>query len=270
MVLHAQYYYTDIISTQQTTRMMEAYLKNKITSVSATGFDEHGTRSTDFSEYQEIKDNGSVLRVSTIQQMKKTVSVYRFDQLIRPISITDSSGDVINTTAFRYNEQGLLIQLENKAMDSSGLFNHTETHLWTYNYQGKPEKMLRLIRQQGIEPNQADSLEIRFIQDEKGNPAEERTYKKNRETGYLYYYYDEKNRLTDIVRYNTRLKKLMPDVLFEYDENDRVIQKMTTTSSLNLGYLIWRYIYDIRGLKVKEALFNKNKQLTGRIEYSYR
>jgi hypothetical protein len=57
--------------------------------------------------------------------------------------------------------------------------------------------------------------------------------------------------------------------MFEYDDNNRLIQKITTTSNLNLGYLTWRYLYNEKGLKTKEALFNKEKQLQGRIDYSY-
>jgi hypothetical protein len=36
-----------------------------------------------------------------------------------------------------------------------------------------------------------------------------------------------------------------------------------------VGYNIWRYIYDSKGLKTKEALFDKEQQLSGKIEYSY-
>ena len=61
----------------------------------------------------------------------------------------------------------------------------------------------------------------------------------------------------------------MPYIMFEYDDSDRVVQKITTTSSLNLGYLIWRYLFNEKGLKTKEALFNKDKELTGKIEYNY-
>ena len=105
--------------------------------------------------------------------------------------------------------------------------------------------------------------------DENGNTGDEKTFRKGIETGVIHYYYDDKGRLTDIVRYNTKAKKLLPDILFEYDDNDRIIQKITTTSSINLGYLIWRYIFDERGLKTKEALFNKEKKLLGRIDFSY-
>jgi len=57
--------------------------------------------------------------------------------------------------------------------------------------------------------------------------------------------------------------------MFEFDEKDRIVQKITTTSSLHLGYLIWRYVYNENGLKTKEALFNDNKEMTGKIEYNY-
>jgi hypothetical protein len=114
-----------------------------------------------------------------------------------------------------------------------------------------------------------DTTEVRFTLDEKGNVIDERPFKNKVEGEMTYYYYDEKNRLTDVVRYHKKLKKLMPDYLFEYDDNDRVIQKITTVSNLSLGYLIWRYAFDERGLKTKEALFNKEKIMTGKIEYSY-
>ncbi|MBK8953317.1 MAG: hypothetical protein IPM85_14660 [Chitinophagaceae bacterium] len=125
--------------------------------------------------------------------------------------------------------------------------------------------MLRIIRS----AEGSDTLQIIFTTDEYGNIGEEKTIKKGIETGNLLYYYDNKSRLTDIVRYNTRARKLLPDIMFEYDEIGRVIQKITTTSSLHMGYLIWRYIYDNNGLKIKEAVFNKDKQITGKIEYSY-
>jgi hypothetical protein len=57
--------------------------------------------------------------------------------------------------------------------------------------------------------------------------------------------------------------------MFEYDDNNRVIQKITTLSTINPDYLIWRYLYDDKGFKTKEALFDKQKELTGRIEYQY-
>ena len=98
---------------------------------------------------------------------------------------------------------------------------------------------------------------------------EERNFRRGVFTDPIYYYYDDRNRLTDIVRFHYKANRLLPDYLFEYDDNDRVIQKITTTSGQHIGYLIWRYLFDEKGLKRKEALFNKEKQPQGRIDYSY-
>lgn len=266
--LQAQYFYNDIIGTSETNQQMADYRTNKVKTVSATGFDYKGVKASDYSEYQEVKENGFALRYVRINNQIKTNSFYRFNTEGKIISITDSSADIVNKTNYEYNEKGMIIKVENVSADSSGNFNNTETHYWYYQENNKPKKMLRVINNSGA-LIETDSLEVKLILDEDGNPAEERTYKKGKETGYLYYYFDDKNRLTDIVRYNSKVKKLLPEIMFEYDVKDRVIQKITTTSSLSLGYLIWRYIFNEQGLKTKEALFNNNKELTGKIEYSY-
>jgi len=266
--LHAQYYYDDIAGTRETNRLMQTYLGQKVRMVTATGYDNKGVKATDFTEIQEIKENGRLLRLSAIRNFKKAVTLSRFDDQGRVISITDSAADLQSVTFYSYDAAGRISKVENKLLDSANAFNHTETHWWYYNEKGLPVTMWRVISNTGAE-NSTDSLEIRFTTDEDGNTGEERTFRKGIETGYLYYYYDDQHRLLDIVRFNTRLKKLLPDVMFEYDESGRVVQKTTTTSSLHLGYLIWRYIYNDKGLKTKEVLFNSDKQITGRIEFSY-
>lgn len=266
--LQAQYYYNDIIGTAETNQQLKNYNANKVRTVTATGYDNNGVKATDFSEFLEVKENGKALKSSSIVNFNKTVVYSRFDDNGRVISIIDSSLDIQSTTTYSYDAAGRVSRIENIVGDSSSDFNHKEIHYWTYNAAGKPEKMWRIIESTGAE-NSTDSMEIRFIADENGNTAEERTYKRGVETGYLYYYYDSENRLLDIVRYNTKMKKLLPDIMFEYDEQGNVAQKTTTTSSLHLGYLIWRYIYNEKGLKTKEVLFNKDKQITGKIEYAY-
>jgi antitoxin component YwqK of YwqJK toxin-antitoxin module len=266
--LHAQYYYDDIVGTQETNRLMQTYLGQKVRMVTATGYDNKGVKATDFTEVQEIKENGRLLRVSAIRNFIKTVTLSRFDELGRVISIIDSAADIQGITNYSYDTAGRVLKVENKVLDSTNAFNHTETHWWYYNEKGMPVTMWRVISNTGAE-NNTDSLEVRFTADEDGNTGDERTFRRGVESGYLYYYYDDQHRLLDIVRFNTRLKKLLPDVMFEYDENGRIVQKTTTTSSLHLGYLIWRYIYNEKGLKTKEVLFNNDKQITGRIEYVY-
>lgn len=264
--LQAQYYYNDITGTQETNRLMKTYLANKVQTVSATGFDPRGMKATDFSEFQEVKENGMAVKTSSVTNLNKTIIYTRFDKGARVVSMTDSSSDLQSSTTYDYDAGGNITRVQNKVKDTANDFDQTETHQWIYNVSGKPEKMWRIITST---VTGTDSLEVRFTTDEDGNIGEERTFKKGIETSYLYYYYDEKNRLSDIVRYNTKRKTLMPDIMFEHDDNDQVIQKITTTSSLNLGYLIWRYLFDEKGLKTKEALFNNDKQLTGKIEYNY-
>jgi hypothetical protein len=264
--LHSQYYYNDIIGTQETNRMMKAYTENKVRTVSASGTDQRGIKATDFSEYHEVRENGRALKSTSIMNLNRTVMYSRFDESGRVISMTDSSSSVLSITTYEYDAAGKIILVKNTLKDSANDFNQVETHQWIYNTNNKPEKMWRISSSGNNKP---DSLEIRFVADEDGNVGEERTFRGRVETSYLYYYYDDLNRLSDIVRYNKKVNKLLPDIMFEYDDKDRVIQKITTTSSLNMGYLIWRYIYDEKGLKTKEALFNKDKQLTGRIDYTY-
>ena len=262
LTLQAQYYYNDIIGTLETTRQMKNYLANKVKTVSATGYDQRGAEATDFSEFQEVKENGTALKFSSFTNLNKTVTYSKFDSQGRLIKTSDTSTAIESVTIYEYDVNGRILRVQNATRDSANDFNQIEVHYWIYNAAGKPEKMWRVI-------NNTDSLEIQFVTDKDGNTSDEKTFRKGVETGVIYYYYDDKNRLTDIVRYNTKVKKLLPDILFEYDDNDRVIQKITTTSSINLGYLIWRYVFDDKGLKTKEALFNDDKQLTGKIEYSY-
>lgn len=280
VALEAQYYYNDIIGTLEINRQMKAYLDNKVRAVSATGYDQRGTKSTNFAEVQEVKEDGRALRVSTVANLNRTMIYSRFDAQGRVTSSTDSSTAIVSTTTYEYDANGKITLVKNTVKDSASDFNQEEVHQWIYHVNGNPVKMWRII-------NNTDSLEIRLVPDEKGNPGDERSYKRGVETGQyyynydeqkkpsyaqtgvIYYYYDDSNRLTDIVRFNLKANRLLPDVMFEYDDKDRIIQKITTTSGGNLGYLIWRYIFDEKGLKTKEALFNGDKQLTGKIEYSY-
>ena len=279
--LHSQYYYNDIVGTQETNRQMKTYMMNKVRSVSAKGTSTAGTLTpSDYSEYQEIRENGKGLKISQFNNGNKTIYYNRFDDQGRLISITDSSSAIQNVTSYDYDAAGRINMVRNTSKDSSMDFNQSEVHIWIYNTAGMPEKMWRII-------NNTDSLEVRYKPDENGNPGEERTYRRGVETGgdyyyydekkqlnfvntgIIYYYFDDKKRLTDVVRYNLKAKRLLPDIMFEYDDNDHIVQRITTTSSLNLGYLIWRYIYNEQGLKTKEALFNNQKEMTGRIDYNY-
>ncbi len=267
-VLRAQYYYNDIIGTRETNRQMQTYLANKVNRVTATGYTAQGSKATDFAEVQEILENGKTLRISRNSNLTHSSFYQRFDTQNRIISTIDTSLGIQNITSYEYDAGGNIIAIQNTVKDPATDINMVELHKWIYDKDGNIEKMWRSI-------NGSDSLEIRFIPDEKGNPGEEHSFKNGYETDILYYYFDDQKRITDIVRYNKKVKKLLPDEIISYDDADRIIQRITSTPGDNLrkttwvGYIIWRYIYNGQGLKTKEALFNNEQELTGKIEYSY-
>ena len=260
--LKAQYYYEDIVSTNETNRLIKSYKDNKVLRVTSTGYDPLGARTSDFSEQQEVLQNSSVLKTTTRNNLSVTILISRFDDQSRLISVADSTNDVKSFTVYTYDGTGKIVLIKNTTKDSSFEINNVETHQWIYNSNGQPIKMLRIV-------NNNDTTEYRFNVDDKGNVADEQSFRKGKAGEMIYYYYDDNKHLTDIVRYNDKFKKLLPDYMFEYDEQNHVLQKTTLLSNLHLGYLIWRYVYNDQGLKTKEALFNKDKEITGKIEYSY-
>ena len=260
---NSQYYYKDIVAAADITRQMKTYIANNVKKVTATGITPEGTPARDFDETHEVLANGTILKITTRNNQVISSLRHIFNAAGQLVSTVDSAAGVRSVSTYTYDGNGKITSISNSATDadSSGDFSQTEVHVYSYK-DGKPDKMWRTI-------NGRDSLEVRFVADEAGNVIEERNFKTRVSSDPTYYYYDDKNRLTDIVRFNYKANRLLPDFLFEYDENDRVIQKITTTSGFNLGYLIWRYLYNEKGLKTKEALFNKEKQLQGRIDYTY-
>ena len=258
---NSQYYYKDIVAAADITRLMKTYTANNIKKITAKGITPEGSPSSEFSEVGEV--NGTTLKVITNNNKAISILKFNFNDRGQLVNSVDSAINVKSTSTYTYDANGKIISINNSATDadSTGDFSQTEVHQYIYK-DGKLDKMWRII-------NKKDSLEVRFGTDEHGNVIEERNFRRGVLADPIYYYYDDRNRLTDIVRFNYKANRLLPDYLFEYDDNDRVIQKITTTSGNNLGYLTWRYLFDEKGLKTKEALFNKDKQLQGRIDYSY-
>jgi len=261
--LPAQYYYKDIVAANDLNRMMKSYTVNNVQKVTATGYKPEGGVAPDFSEVQEVNTKTGSLKIITKRNNFISTIQYFFNDKGQLIKSVDSAFNVKSVSIYTYDDSGNITVISNSAADadSTADFTQTETHQYFYKA-GKPDKMWRII-------NKTDSLEVRFATDEAGNVIEERNYKKGNAADPVYYYYDDRNRMTDIVRFNYKANRLLPDFLFEYDEQGRVIQKITPVSNQNRGYLLWRYLFDEKGLKTKEALFDKEKTLQGKIEYTY-
>ena len=262
LALHtnAQYYYLDIIGTQQTNDQYKKILQQNLSSISATSFEQSNKPSTDFVLEQNIANNQIVTRSASINSKESFfTSYYTSGKLTKTI---DSNNSAINTVEYKYNNKGKLFSSTSSNKDFDGTYDQSEIHQWQYDDAGNPLKMLKI-------KNNADTTIVDCKLDEAGNIIEESWKKNNRVIETYYYYYNAKNQLTDVVRYNRKAKQMLPDIMFEYDSSGLVSQ-MTQTQGTSANYLIWRYVYNNKGLKEKEFAFNKKKELLGKIEYTYK
>lgn len=256
-----QYYYKDIIGTRETAGTIKAYQANKVSRVLLNSFDEDGTKTEDFYVEQVFSPAAQTLQTITRSGVSEesTLTSYINSQG-QVVKTVDSSVSMISTALYQYDSEGRLVSLISSSADTSRRLNEQEEHRWVYQ-DGRIDRMLRI-------KNKVDTAVVSFVYDDKGNIVEENSVRKGIKSEPVFYYYDAQNRLTDIVRYNNKVRKLLPEYMFEYSSSNQVIQKMTFPANSS-EYLIWRYQYDERGLKVKEAVFNKKKELNGKIEYIY-
>lgn len=257
----SQYYYKDIIGTRETADIMKAYQSNKVSRVLLNSFDEDGTKTENFYVEQVFSPATQTLRTITRSGLSEaSVLTSYLNDKGQVIKTVDSSQMMVSTAQYNYDDAGRLLSYSSTSSDSSRRLNLEEVHQWIYS-EDRIDRMLRI-------KNKVDTAIVTFVYDENGNIVEENSVRKGIKSEPVYYYYDAQNRLTDIVRYNNKVRKLLPEYMFEYSSSNQVIQKMTFPANSS-DYLIWRYQYDGRGLKVKEAVFNKQKQLNGKIEYIY-
>lgn len=256
-----QYYYKDIIGTRETADMVKAYQTNKVTRVLLNSFDEDGTKTENFYVEQVFSPAAQTLTTTTRSGLtEESVLTSHINPQGLVVKTVDSSSSLVTTTVYHYDAAGQLTSLVSTSVDSAKRVNLIEEHKWEYS-NGKISRMLRI-------KNKIDTAVVTFKLDEAGNISEEVSVRNGIKSEPVYYYYDGQNRLTDIVRFNNKVRKLLPEYMFEYSSSNQVIQKITVPSNSS-EYLIWRYQYDDRGLKIKEAVFNKQKKLNGKIEYLY-
>jgi hypothetical protein len=261
--VNAQYYYKDLAGTRETNSLMGLYLASGVRSVSLKSYNADGSETANFLAGQVIDPGERTMKtISQSGEADSSILVSWFDEKNRLFKTIDTTGSSINTSVYEYDGQGKLMQITSISEDTLKSSRETEVHLWQYDAPGKPVKMIRIV-------NNIDTTVVQFISDGQGNTIEETPYKKDKAGEPVYYYYDNNHHLTDIVRYNNRLKKLLPDYMFEYSDAGQVMQKITVPANRTSDYLIWRYQYDSKGLKTKEACFTNDKQLAGKVEYRY-
>lgn len=257
--IYGQYYYNDILTTQQTNNQYLLLKKNHVQQVSAKSYEADGELTSDFQLEQNILNNASeITTTSSFPSTGKSESQssYANDKLSKTITNSDK---VQSTVLYSY-DNNLLKSITTQTIDTFVNSSSQEVHQWFYE-NDKPTKML-LIK------NNNDTTTVEFKIDEHGDVGEERWRKKGRIVENFFYYYNDQHKLTDIVSYNAKAQRLLPDFLFEYDNNGTLI-KFTQIPQGSADYLVWQYVYLQNGLKQKELCFNKQKQPVGSIEYHY-
>ncbi|HYK48009.1 MAG TPA: hypothetical protein VEV83_22680 [Parafilimonas sp.] len=257
----AQYYYNDILSLKESNRMYLTLKKNNIKEVSATSIESDNSPTEGFSYNRVIQNNGSLL-ITHISLATAGSSVtyeyYTGDRLMKSI---DSSFRVATTVQYQYNDRdNVVASIETQTDDTSMNVFSTELHKWFYT-NGVPDSMLRV-------KERTDTTIVTFKKDDRQNVTEEIWTKKGKTLEHYYYYYNDQSQLTDIVRYNNKARQMLPDFLFQYDGGG-IISQMTQVSQGSSDYVIWQYVYDQRGLKIKDVLFDKRQELLGTVTYTY-
>lgn len=259
---NAQYYYKDITGPAQTMEKAAKLKSQKVRTVNVISYEPDGEPTQDFNGIQTISSDYSRITTSfkTPLSGESQLTTF-FDKSGRLIKSIDTADGSHSESEYVYNSDGTLAKIANVST-SAGNKSEKEDHLWYYNAEGKPEKMLRV-------KNDVDTTYITFVSDEKGNVGEENSVRNGIALPSYYYYYDEKNRLTDVVSYNVRAKRLLPLYIFEYNDDNQLASMLVVPEGSD-DYQKWIYEYNQRNQKVKETCINKRKQIVGRVEYVYK
>jgi YD repeat-containing protein len=258
---YSQQYYNDLVMTGEIIKKRALLQQQRVKEVQMTSLDNNNQPIEGFSSTQEVSNNFATLTTTTVTSLSgKNETTHSFNdkgQLMRSVDTSDGNKTIIEYT---YDAASQISSIVSRTFSPGGYVSK-EQHLWLYKA-GKPDRMLKV-------KNDQDTTYVNFVIDDKGNVAEEKSTHKGQDQPTVFYYYDDKGRLTDVVRYNVRAKRLLPDYVFEYDTAGRV-STMLVTNQGGADYQRWYYKYDEKGLKQQDICYGKNKALIGKVEYQYK
>jgi hypothetical protein len=258
----AQYYHKDIVTTKLAQEERKLLLEKKIRNILVHSFEGNGEAAAGFYCEKKINKDYSLVETFTKSNITgKSLLSAAYNSKGQLVQSTDSSELSASTAVYDYTPNGALAAIGSYTHSSDDDFktNMTETRRYYYNEKGQPLKMIR-------KKNGKDSVQIDFVIDEKGNVTDE--IEPGIKGRHYYYYYNAAGQLTDIVRYNVIKKELRADVVFEYDDEGRIVQMVTVEDGAGSDYYTWKYVYN-DGLRIIEKCFSKEKMLLGYFEYEY-
>ena len=256
----AQYFYKDILSNMQLNKEFSILKNERLKIIKLKSYEDNDEPSKDFFCEKKInKDYSQSEMLSKSYITGEALLLTDYNSAGKIIKTTNNTPTTTNVVKYQYNEGGLLYLVTTQTTgdgDSAGI---TETHEFVYDKNGSLEKMLR-------KKNNSLLSTITFIKDSSGNIVEEVPSGTNDKK--YYYYYDSNNRLTDVVHFNERAKRLLPDYMFEYNEANLPKQIISVDETAS-NYFIWKYAYTPKNLPEIQKCYSKEKRLMGTIEYEY-
>jgi hypothetical protein len=256
----SQYYYKDLLLTMQNRENWISLHKQKVRGANIVSLDANNEPTPGFTCTQTISGDFSLITTFTKSaDVPASTLVAKYDGSGHLLSTVDTSDTYKSTTDYTYNESGELTGLLNISLETDNHISASEKHIWIYS-NGKPSQMIKI-------KGEKDTTFVSMLLDEHGNVIEEKAVRGKQIIPSVYYYYDNENRLTDIVQYNQKARRLLPDYVFEYN-SDR-ISSMLFVHQGSTDYQKWVYSYDTNGLKKEEFCYDKKKQLIVKIIYTF-
>ncbi len=259
----AQYYYKDILTSKQAQAGWKSYHDNKVSSIELQSLEETGEPTPGFSCTQQLsKDFRTLVTNTKSTEAVPTTLTSTYGAQGQLLKTEDTSDSYQSTSTYEYDAAGRLLAISNRSVQTDNHISSTEVHSWTYNTAGIPVEMIKV-------KDGADTTFVHFTADEKGNVVEEHPEHRGQKMQVIYYYYSPTGQLTDIVRYNEKAQRLLPDYIFEYNEQGLTSSMLFVPAGSN-DYEQWTYLYDGHGLRTNDTARNKHKQTIGKIDYHYR
>ncbi|WP_123891770.1 RHS repeat domain-containing protein [Chitinophaga costaii] len=260
----AQYYYQDIYANQQANANMALLKAAKVRKQVVQSMDADLSSDNDFICERVLDDYYRQLTAVTKSRATgRSVTVSTFSPKAILLKTVDSSEASITTLQYRYNEQGHLLSIQSTSIAREQKFRVTEFRTFRYDAQGR---LLNILRQRSTNP--ADTSVVLFRTDDQFRVTAEQETGKGVHSSRVYYDYDSSGHLSAILRYSTVHKRMLPDYLFEYDPQGRLLQ-MTTVNAESGDYTVWQYTYDANGLPQQEKCYTKKRELLGIVKYTY-
>lgn len=260
-LLQAQFYYNDLIQQQQHLNRHQQYREQKVLRIVATSRASDDMQDvTPLTVEQQYNNSYSQLKTQTSAVSGRSSIANYYNGQGQLYKTVDSSDNAVTTYEYQYQGNNLA-NITSSSVPLGEKTRTVEVHHWSYDSLGKPMQMLRIR-------NGSDSSFIRLSYDNSGNVSEEQVFKNGVAGEKVFYYYDEQHRITDIVRYQDKLGKLMPDFTFDFNPQGQLSQMMVVQNG-GTNYQTWRYSYNNRGLLTAEACYDRQKKLVGKVEYTY-